>query len=94
MPENKEPESFKDIVAQLYICLKESQKEETEGMLRRSKISISKIQYRIAELKKYFSENLDSYYIDEMIELTSNISYLVKLEKDINRRLKEYSQTE
>lgn len=94
MSENKEPDSFKDIVSQLYACLKAAKKDETIAMLGRLKNSSSKIYDRIDQLKKYFSSSLESKHIDEIMELTKNISYLVKLEKDINRKLQEFSQTE
>jgi uncharacterized protein (DUF305 family) len=93
MSEQKVLESVKSEIEQLHICLKSAKKEEIMEMLSISRGSLSKIQKSIAELKNDFSTNLDSKYIDEMIVLTTIKSYLVKLEKDINRKLQNFSST-
>ena len=91
MSEQKESESIKDLVAKLYTFLKVAKKEEAEGMLVQVKDSCSLIQDRLAKLKLYFSLGLDTNYIDEMITLTTNLNYLCKFEKDVEKKLQEFA---
>lgn len=93
MAEKKVIESIKYEIEQLHICLKSAKKEDVMEMLSISRDSMSKIQNNIAELKNDFSTNLDSKYIDEIIVLTTILGYFVKLEKDINRKLQNFSST-